>query len=179
MKIKELPIADLRVNDTNPRYIREDKLNDLTRSLKEAPWMLKLRPIVVDETNTILGGNMRYQAAKQAGMEKLPVVQAKDLTEAQKQEFLIKDNVNFGEWDWDILANEWEPTNLNDWGLDVWDATESFQPNFDPEQGNNFMSEDDMEKAKAKLNSGLSKGGDEGLKDVTCPHCGEEFSIER
>ena len=81
--------------------------------------MLELRPIVVDENNIILGGNMRHKACIEAGLKEVYIVQAKDLTEQQKDEFIVKDNVGFGEWDWDILANEWDTEKLTDWGLDL------------------------------------------------------------
>jgi ParB-like chromosome segregation protein Spo0J len=81
--------------------------------------MLELRPIVVDENNIILGGNMRHKACIEAGLKEVYIVQAKDLTELQKDEFIVKDNVGFGEWDWDILANEWDTEKLTDWGLDL------------------------------------------------------------
>ena len=81
--------------------------------------MLELRPIVVDENNIILGGNMRHKACIEAGLKEVYIVQAKDLTEQQKDEFIVKDNVGFGEWDWDILANEWDTDKLQDWGLDI------------------------------------------------------------
>jgi len=81
--------------------------------------MLELRPIVVDENNIILGGNMRHKACIEAGLKEVYIVQAKDLTEQQKDEFIVKDNVGFGEWDWDILANEWDTDKLQDWGLDL------------------------------------------------------------
>jgi len=84
--------------------------------------MLKLRPIVIDEDNVVLGGNMRLRACKEAGLTDVPVKIAKGLTEDQKREFIVKDNVGFGEWDWDILANEFENSDLNEWGLDVWDT---------------------------------------------------------
>jgi DNA modification methylase len=81
--------------------------------------MLELRPIVVDENNIILGGNMRHKACIEAGLKEVYIVQAKDLTEEQKDEFIVKDNVGFGEWDWNILANEWDTDKLQDWGLDL------------------------------------------------------------
>jgi DNA modification methylase len=81
--------------------------------------MLKLRPIVVDENNIILGGNMRYKACIEAGLKEIYIIQAEDLNEDQKKEFIIKDNVGFGEWDWDIIANDWDLGKLNDWGLDL------------------------------------------------------------
>ena len=81
--------------------------------------MLELRPIVVDENNIILGGNMRYKACIEAGLKEVYILKAEDLTEQQKDEFIVKDNVGFGEWDWDILANEWDTDKLTDWGLDL------------------------------------------------------------
>ena len=81
--------------------------------------MLELRPIVVDENNIILGGNMRYKACIEAGLKEIYILKAEDLTEQQKDEFIVKDNVGFGEWDWDILANEWDTDKLQDWGLDL------------------------------------------------------------
>ena len=102
--------------------------------------MLELRPIVVDENNIILGGNMRHKACIEAGLKEVFIVQAKDLTEQQKDEFIVKDNVGFGEWDWDILANEWDATLLNEWGLEIWNNTEEinlddfFEENNDPNE---------------------------------------------
>ena len=81
--------------------------------------MLELRPIVVDENNIILGGNMRYKACVEAGLKEIYILKAEDLTELQKDEFIVKDNVGFGEWDWDSLANEWDTDKLQDWGLDL------------------------------------------------------------
>ena len=81
--------------------------------------MLELRPIVVDENNIILGGNMRHKACLEAGLKEVYIVQAKDLTEQQKDEFIVKDNVGFGDWDWNILANEWDTDKLENWGLDL------------------------------------------------------------
>ena len=81
--------------------------------------MLELRPIVVDENNIILGGNMRYKACIEAGLKEVFILKAEDLTEQQKDEFIVKDNVGFGEWDWDILANEWDTDKLQDWGLNL------------------------------------------------------------
>jgi ParB-like chromosome segregation protein Spo0J len=82
--------------------------------------MLELRPIVVNKDMIVLGGNMRLKACQEIGLTEVPIIVAENLTEQQQREFLIKDNVSGGEWDWDILANEWEVEQLNDWGLDVW-----------------------------------------------------------
>jgi hypothetical protein len=81
--------------------------------------MLELRPIVVNKDMIVLGGNMRLKACQEIGLTEVPIIVAENLTEEQQREFLIKDNVSGGEWDWDILANEWEVEQLEEWGLDV------------------------------------------------------------
>ena len=118
--MQKVKINSIKTNPKNPRLIKDDKFKKLVKSIQEFPQMLELRPIVVDENNIILGGNMRYKACIEAGLKEVFIVQAKDLTEQQKDEFIVKDNVGFGEWDWDILANEWDEIKLTEWGLDVW-----------------------------------------------------------
>jgi DNA modification methylase len=119
MQVTKVKINSIKTNPKNPRLIKDDKFKKLVNSIKEFPQMLELRPIVVDENNIILGGNMRHKACIEAGLKEVYIVQAKDLTEQQKDEFIVKDNVGFGEWDWDILANEWDTDKLTDWGLDL------------------------------------------------------------
>ena len=114
-----MDIALIKPNKNNPRVLRDDKFKKLKKSIQEFPEMLELREIIVDEDMVILGGNMRYKALKELGIKDVPVKIAKGLTEEQKKEFIIKDNVGFGEWDWDMLANEWDSVSLDDWGLDV------------------------------------------------------------
>ena len=113
-----MDITLIKPNPTNPRVIRDAKFKQLVRSIQEFPEMLELRPIVVNEDMITLGGNMRLRACIEAGLTDVPVVIAKGLTEEQQQEFIIKDNVGFGEWDWDDLANNWDEANLKLWGLD-------------------------------------------------------------
>lgn len=135
---KIVKVLDLKPYSGNPRHIRYEKFKKLVKSIQEFPEMLQLRPFVVNEDNVILGGNMRYQACIQLGIEEVPVVVAKGLTEEQQREFVIKDNVNFGEWDWDVLANEWESPELNNWGLEVWDSSSQFlsvEDVYDPNDG--------------------------------------------
>ncbi|HUS48608.1 MAG TPA: ParB N-terminal domain-containing protein [Candidatus Paceibacterota bacterium] len=117
---KQLKISQLKENINNPRLIKGDKFKKLVKSIKEFPEMLELRPIVVDENMVVLGGNMRLKACKEAGLKEVWVDIAENLTEEQKKEFIIKDNVGFGEWEWDMLANEWDAMELTDWGLDTW-----------------------------------------------------------
>ena len=115
---KKVDIKKIKSNNNNPRTIHKDKFDKLVKSLKEFPEMLEKRPLVVDENMMVLGGNMRLKALEEAGVTQIPVDVAEGWTEKQKQEFIIKDNVGFGAWDWEILANEWDNDKLNDWGLD-------------------------------------------------------------
>ena len=116
---KKIHISEIKENEKNPRVIKGYKFEKLVKSITDFPEMLKLRPIIINEDKIILGGNMRYKAAVEAGLTEVYVVEAKDLSKKQQDEFIIKDNSNFGEWDWDILANEWEVQDLQDWGLDM------------------------------------------------------------
>jgi hypothetical protein len=116
-------INEIKPNPNNPRIIKDDKFKKLVKSIQEFPQMLELRPIVIDENNIVLGGNMRLKACIEAGLKDVPVKQAKELTEDQKKEFIVKDNVGYGDWDWDDLANNWDEQLLTEWGLDI--------PNFD------------------------------------------------
>ena len=116
---KKVHISKIQENKKNPRIIKGYKFEKLVKSIKDFPKMMELRPIIVNDQNVILGGNMRYKAAVEAGLKEVFIVQAKDLTEKQQEEFIIKDNSSFGEWDWDLLANEWEVKELSEWGLDL------------------------------------------------------------
>lgn len=118
--IELVPITSVKLNEDNPRTISKEKFEDLKTSIKEFPEMLNLRPIVVDENMVVLGGNMRLQACLELKIKEVPIISAANLTPEQREEFLIKDNVSFGQWDWDKLANEWDATQLNSWSLDVW-----------------------------------------------------------
>ncbi len=112
-------ITDIKPNPNNPRLIKDNKFKQLVKSIQDFPQMLELRPIVIDENNMVLGGNMRLKACIEAGLKDVPVKQAKDLTEAQKKEFIIKDNVSFGSHDWSELANNWDVDLIQEWGLDI------------------------------------------------------------
>ena len=124
-KIEKVSISSIKENENNPRSINKQKFEKLVKSVKEFPEMLKLRPIVVDKDNIILGGNMRYKACREVGLKEVYIIQAEDLTDKQAKEFIIKDNIGFGEWDWDILANTFDNVELKDWGLDVWQPEEA------------------------------------------------------
>lgn len=110
-------IKDVIPNPTNPRIIRDDNFKKLVDSIRDFPKMLELRPIIVNEEMVTLGGNMRLRACKEAGLKQVPIIIAKGLTEAQQREFIVKDNLGYGEWDWEMLANDWDLDELNYWGL--------------------------------------------------------------
>tara|TARA_R110000744_G_scaffold65550_7_gene134421 strand:+ start:1692 stop:2249 length:558 start_codon:yes stop_codon:yes gene_type:complete len=127
----------INLNEDNPRFIKDNKFKKLVNSIRDFPEMLKLRPLVLNEDMVVLGGNMRLKACIHLNMTEVPIIiftqemadkaNEKLIAYGQKpktyiqwsKEFLIKDNVGFGEWDWDTLANEWEVKLLNDWGMDV------------------------------------------------------------
>lgn len=119
MHIHEVKISEVKKNPNNPRTIKDDKFAKLVQSIREFPEMLRLRPIVVNDDMIVLGGNMRLKACKEAGLKMVPIIKASDLTEDQQRQFIIKDNVGFGEWDWEMLANEWDADKLGEWGLDL------------------------------------------------------------
>lgn len=116
-------ITEIKPNPKNPRVIKDEKFAKLVQSLKDFPEMLEKRPLVcftdTDGKLVVLGGNMRLKAAKEVGLKKLPVMLADDWNEEQKQQFLIKDNVGFGEWNWEELQQDWDVQQLGEWGLDV------------------------------------------------------------
>lgn len=119
MKTVSVKISEVKPNPNNPRIIKDDKFEKLVRSIKEFPKMLEIRPIVVNDDMIVLGGNMRLKACKEAGLKEVPIIKASELTEDEQRQFIIKDNVSGGEWDWEMLANEWDAEQLEDWGLDV------------------------------------------------------------
>jgi DNA modification methylase len=119
-------ISEIKLNTNNPRLIKDDKFEKLVQSIKDFPEMLDIRPIVVNADMVILGGNMRFKACKEAGLKEVPIIVADNLTEEQQREFLIKDNTSGGEWDFEMLANEWDVEQLDAWGLDI--------PNFDTDE---------------------------------------------
>ena len=120
-----IKISEIKLNPNNPRLIKDDKFKKLVQSIKDFPEMLNIRPIVVNKDMIILGGNMRYKACKEAGLKEVPII-ITDLTEEQQREFLIKDNTSGGEWDWEVLNNEWDVEQLDAWGLDI--------PNFEVDE---------------------------------------------
>ena len=125
--IQKVKINEVFSNPTNPRTIKEAKFKKLVQSIKEFPKMLKLRPIVVNKEMGILGGNMRYKACQEIGLKEIYIIKADKLTDKEMEQFVIKDNVGFGLWDWDILANSWNTKELTDWGMDVWQSMDDIE----------------------------------------------------
>jgi ParB-like chromosome segregation protein Spo0J len=119
MTIEKVKIEDIKKNPNNPRTIKDENFKKLVKSIQEFPQMLEIRPIVVDDNMIVLGGNMRLKACKEAGLKQIPIIKASELTDEQKSEFIIKDNVGYGEWDWGMIATEWDSDLLKDWGLEV------------------------------------------------------------
>lgn len=120
MKMQEIElysIDEIKLNPDNPRIIKDESFNKLVKSIQTFPDMLHIRPIVIDTDNMILGGNMRYEACKKIGLKKVPVIKINNLTDEQKKEFIIKDNISNGEWNIDKLINEWNIELLKDWEL--------------------------------------------------------------
>lgn len=114
----KVKISAIKSNPKNPRLIKDDKFKKLVKSIKEFPEMATARPIVVNKDMVILGGNMRYKAMIENGYKEIDV-EIVDWSEEKQNEFIIKDNVGFGEWEWEMVANEWDEIELKDWGLDL------------------------------------------------------------
>jgi len=156
-----MKLKDIKPNPNNPRVLRDDKFQKLKKSIAEFPKMLSLRPMVIDENNVVLGGNMRLRALQELGFNDIDeawVKRSSDLTEEEKKRFIIADNVAFGEWDWDTLANDWEVVDLEAWGLDIpqFDTVEELEASEEKEEMNvielKFYNKD-YKIVKEKLNS--------------------------
>jgi len=117
--ITEVKVGEIKANPNNPRIIKDDKFKKLVKSIQEFPEMLKLRPIVVNDDMVVLGGNMRLKACKEAGLKTIHIIKASSLSEEKQKEFIVKDNVGYGEWDWETIANEWDTKQLEEWGMDI------------------------------------------------------------
>lgn len=146
MKIEHVKLSAIKSNPNNPRLIKDDKFKKLVQSIKDFPKMLELRPIVVNDYMVVLGGNMRLKACQEVGLKEVPIIKASELTEDEQREFIVKDNIGFGEWDWDILANEWDNELIVEWGLDVWNPSQLIDqdlPDNETEKNNQPRTTDD------------------------------------
>jgi site-specific DNA-methyltransferase (adenine-specific) len=148
--IQNVPINTVKANPNNPRIIKDDKFAKLVKSINEFPQMLKLRPIIVNDDMVVLGGNMRLKACKEAGLKEIPIIKASELTEQQQKEFIVKDNVGYGEWDWDDLANNWDADELTEWGLDI--------PGFVNEETIPEVEEDDFDVPEGGIETDIVPG---------------------
>jgi site-specific DNA-methyltransferase (adenine-specific) len=148
--IQNVPINTVKANPNNPRIIKDDKFAKLVKSINEFPQMLNLRPIVVNDDMVVLGGNMRLKACKEAGLKEIPIIKASELTEQQQKEFIVKDNVGYGEWDWDDLANNWDADELTEWGLDI--------PGFVNEETIPEVEEDDFDVPEGGIETDIVPG---------------------
>ena len=149
MNTKIIKTSQVKPNPNNPRLIKDSKFKQLVKSIQDFPEMLNLRPIVVDENHIVLGGNMRLKACIEAGLKEVPIIVASELTEEQQKQFIIKDNIGYGEWDWEVLANEWEAQDLSEWGLDVWQ-----QP---AEVDYSLLEDEDLNSELSDMASGVKK----------------------
>ena len=131
-------IGLVKSNPDNPRLIKDDKFKKLVKSLQEFPEMANVRPIVVNGDMVVLGGNMRLKAMQEAGWKEVPI-EVVDWSEEKQREFIIKDNVGFGEWDWSLIANEWDAEQVAEWGLDIPDFGAAVNPD---EYGEEFSLKD-------------------------------------
>jgi ParB-like chromosome segregation protein Spo0J len=151
--MKLVKITDVKPNPKNPRIIKDGKFQKLVKSIQEFPDMLNKRPLIVftdvDNKYCVLGGNMRLKALNELKFKEIPVIIADEWTEEQKAEFLIKDNVGFGEWDWDSLANEWGVEKLEDWGLNV--------PEFSNEVDYSILDDEDLADDLLDMANGVKK----------------------
>ena len=146
--MKLVKLSEVKINPNNPRLIKDEKFLKLVQSIKDFPEMLDIRPIVVNQDMIILGGNMRYKACKEAGLKEVPII-VTDLTEEQQREFLIKDNTSGGEWDFEMLTNEWDVEQLEDWGLDV--------PTFATDVDYSILDDDDVSEQLEDMTNGVKK----------------------
>jgi len=148
MKIETIQISKIKLNPNNPRLIKDDKFTKLVQSIKDFPEMLNIRPIVVNEDMIILGGNMRFKACKEAGLKEVPIIKASGLSAEKQREFLIKDNLAGGEWDWTLLQ-EWDSIELGDWGLDL--------PSFAADVDYSILDEEDVSDQLKEMTDGVKK----------------------
>lgn len=148
MKIETVKISEVKLNPNNPRLIKDDNFKKLVKSIIDFPEMLNIRPIVVNDDMIILGGNMRFKACKEAGLKEIPIIKASNLSEEKQREFLIKDNISGGEWDWALLQ-EWDNLELEDWGLNL--------PTFASDVDYSILDDDDVSEQLEDMTNGVKK----------------------
>ncbi len=178
-KIEYLPIGKVKLNEGNPRFIKDDAFKRLVKSLDDCPDLFRARPLICSDRTgelIVLGGNMRLRAAKELKYKEVPVIIMPGLTEEQEQEITIKDNGGFGEWDFEILANEWSHLPLVEWGVDIPEGLiDQPEPTGDPRDA-----EPQIDRAEELNKVWKVKSGDLfGLGAFTkCPKCGKEHNLD-
>jgi hypothetical protein len=176
-----MKLSKIKPNPDNPRIVKDDKFKKLVKSIKEFPKMMELRPMVIDSEGIVLGGNMRLKALKELGYKDIPpewVKFAKDLTEEEKKRFIIADNVGFGLWDWEQLANEWDEEQLIDWGLDIPNYEDLEEPDFEDLTGEDknkpptmkitFKSPEQLQKAETDIQELIDRKFKGAFYSVNC-----------
>ena len=166
IQTKKVPISQVRIDPNNPRSLNKEKFKKLKSSVKEFPEMLEVRPLVVAE-GVVVGGNMRLLAMKDLGYREVSVIDVTEWTQEKRDEFMIKDNLSFGDWDYDLLANEWNIDDLTDWGMDLWDT--------EPEEMQGLTDEDDVPEAPEEP---ITKLGDVWILGEHRVMCGDSTSKE-
>lgn len=173
-----MDISKLKQNPENPRTISEADLKRLVKSVESFQEMLKVRPIVVNTDLMILGGNMRYLACKELGIEKVPV-HIVDWDEEKQKDFIIRDNLHFSAWDYELLADEWNKEDLKDWGVDIkiGDESEDFEPEFNPDIEDVEVTDKDIKEAEERVKKEPKKKED-NLLECECPECNKSFKFQ-
>jgi len=174
MNIQKVKISEVKNNPNNPRILKDDKFRKLVQSIKDFPKMLEIRPIVVNDEMIVLGGNMRLKACKEAGLKEIHIIKAESLTQEQQKEFIIKDNIGFGEWDWEQLANEWDNEDLENWGLDVPD----FEVEEEEDQEDDYEEPENIEELKTDIVEGDLITFEKEGKDLHRLLCGDSTKKE-
>lgn len=172
MKAQLINITEVFANEENPRYISEAKFLKMVKSLQDFPEMASVRPLIINQNNLVLGGNMRLKAMQEAGWKQVPCIKV-DWSEEKQREFILKDNVSYGEWDWEILNSDWDKELLTEFGLDF--PKTDFNPNLAPSFNTESVTAEDIDKAEQGMNVG---DGIAKTIEVICPGCGNEFHIK-
>ena len=167
-------LTDLKAHPENPRFIRGNNYDLLLKSMREFSDMTSVKPVVINSDNVILGGNMRVRAALELGWAEIPTILAKFKDKAAEREFMIKDNTHYGEFDFDVIANEWNLEPVDEWG--VYTYTTDFDPNLNPETESGLVTGADIEKAESHTGNFQNEASE---VDVVCPACAHEFKVNR
>ena len=169
---------DLVLNDENPRIIRDSKFKKLVEDMERDPQYISKRPIIARaDTKVILAGNMRARAAMTLGWKYVPVQFTNDFDEDHNREVILKDNAHAGEYNWDMIANLYDPKMLDRQNIDVWQTDVDFSPTFDPETSNKDTDQKHIDDAQDRHDNYGGDGTPKPAVKIVCPHCGEDFEV--